>query len=33
LSAAKRLSIGALSRQFPRRLMDWTIPCRSSAAL
>src|SRR5919202_1457576 len=32
LSEAKKLSIGALSRQLPRRLMDWRMPCRSSTA-
>jgi hypothetical protein len=26
---AKKLSIGALSRQLPRRLIDWVIPCCS----
>src|SRR3954464_13610912 len=32
LSAAKKLSMGALSRQLPRRLIDCWIPCRSSTA-
>src|ERR671926_87001 len=32
LSEAKKLSIGALSRQLPRRLIDCSIPCRSSTA-
>src|SRR5215208_952747 len=32
LSEAKKLSMGALSRQLPRRLMDWVMPCRSSTA-
>jgi len=32
LREAKTLSIGALSRQFPRRLMDWTMPCRANTA-
>src|SRR5215212_5541498 len=32
LSEAKKLSIGALSKQLPRRLMDWVMPCRSSTA-
>src|SRR5215208_3290332 len=32
LSEAKKLSMGALSRQLPRRLIDCWIPCRSSAA-
>src|SRR5215210_364255 len=32
LSVAKKLSIGALSRQLPRRLMDCVMPCRSSSA-
>src|ERR687885_2275015 len=32
LSEAKKLSIGALSRQLPRRLMDCRMPCRSNAA-
>src|SRR3712207_5749422 len=32
LSEAKKLSMGALSRQFPRRLMDCVMPCRSSTA-
>src|SRR5215204_6248128 len=32
LSEAKKLSMGALSRQFPRRLIDCWIPCRSSTA-
>jgi hypothetical protein len=31
-SAAKKLSIGALSRQSPRRLMGGMMPCRSSTA-
>jgi len=30
LSEAKKDSIGALSRQLPRRLIDCSIPCRSS---
>src|SRR3954462_6315282 len=29
LSEAKKLSIGALSRQLPLRLMDRRMPCRS----
>src|SRR5918995_6988472 len=32
LSEAKKLSMGALSRQLPRRLMDDWMPCRSSTA-
>src|SRR5215212_7466314 len=32
LSEAKKLSMGALSRQLPRRLMDCVMPCRSSTA-
>src|SRR3954466_11034040 len=32
LSEAKKLSMGALSRQLPRRLIDGWIPCRSSTA-
>src|SRR5918995_1474172 len=32
LSEAKKLSMGALSRQLPRRLMDGWMPCRSSTA-
>src|SRR3954452_21865415 len=32
LSAAKKLSMGALSRQLPRRLIDCWIPSRSSTA-
>src|SRR5829696_3369165 len=32
LSEAKELSMGALSRQLPRRLIDCWIPCRSSTA-
>src|SRR3954467_6529146 len=32
LSAAKKLSMGALSRQLPRRLIDCWMPCRSSTA-
>src|SRR5215213_411384 len=32
LSEAKKLSMGALSKQLPRRLMDGWIPCRSSTA-
>src|SRR4051794_670354 len=32
LSEAKKLSMGALSRQLPRRLIDCWIPCRSSTA-
>src|ERR671939_897591 len=32
LSEAKKLSIGALSRQLPRRLMDCRMPCRSNTA-
>src|SRR5215210_6383298 len=32
LSEAKKLSMGALSKQLPRRLMDWVMPCRSSTA-
>src|SRR5215218_6534944 len=32
LSEAKKLSMGALSRQLPRRLMDCVMPCRSSSA-
>ena len=32
VSEAKKLSMGALSRQLPRRLMDGWIPCRSSTA-
>src|SRR3954467_11568427 len=32
LSEAKKLSMGALSRQLPRRLIDYWIPCRSSTA-
>jgi hypothetical protein len=28
LSEAKKLSMGALSRQLPRRLMDCVMPCR-----
>src|ERR671913_635613 len=29
-SEAKKLSMGALSRQLPRRLIDCSTPCRSS---
>src|SRR3954468_21913355 len=32
LSAAKKLSMGALSKQLPRRLIDCWMPCRSSTA-
>jgi len=32
LSEAKKLSMGALSKQLPRRLMDCVMPCRSSTA-
>jgi len=32
LSEAKKLSMGALSRQLPRRLIDGWMPCRSSTA-
>src|SRR3982751_931767 len=32
LSAAKKLSMGALSRQLPRRLIDGWMPCGSSTA-
>src|SRR4051812_27129727 len=32
LSEAKKLSMGALSKQLPRRLIDSWIPCRSSTA-
>src|SRR6185312_3520347 len=32
LSEAKKLSMGALSRQLPRRLIDGWIPCHSSTA-
>src|SRR3954453_14404822 len=32
LSEAKKLSMGALSRQLPHRLIDGWIPCRSSTA-
>src|SRR5829696_8384718 len=32
LSEAKKLSMGALSKQLPRRLIDGWIPCRSSTA-
>src|SRR3954471_18436467 len=32
LSEANKLSMGALSRQLPRRLIDCWIPCRSSTA-
>src|SRR3954451_362502 len=32
LSEAKKLSIGALSKQLPRRLIDGWMPCRSSTA-
>src|SRR3712207_8717635 len=32
LSEAKKLSMGALSRQLPRRLIDCVMPCRSSIA-
>src|SRR4029079_2491543 len=32
LSEAKKLSMGALSRQLPRRLIDCWMPCRSSTA-
>src|SRR6185312_7729154 len=32
LSDAKKLSMGALSRQLPRRLIDGWMPCRSSTA-
>src|SRR5690349_7833104 len=32
LSAAKKLSMGALSRQLPRRLIEGWMPCRSSTA-
>jgi hypothetical protein len=32
LRLPKKLSIGALSRQSPLRLMDWMIPCRASIA-
>src|SRR3954471_6173271 len=32
LSEAKKLSMGALSKQLPRRLIDCWIPCRSSTA-
>src|SRR5215204_2280865 len=32
LSEAKKLSMGALSKQLPRRLIDCWMPCRSSTA-
>src|ERR687898_1523288 len=32
LSEAKKLSMGALSKQLPRRLIDGWMPCRSSTA-
>src|SRR3954447_12421239 len=32
LSEAKKLSMGALSKQLPRRLIDGWMPCRSSIA-
>src|SRR5215204_6227008 len=32
LSEAKKLSMGALSRQLPRRLIEGWMPCRSSTA-
>src|SRR5215211_4694575 len=32
LSEAKKLSMGALSRQLPRRLIDCWMPCRSGTA-
>src|SRR4029450_248113 len=32
LSEAKKLSMGALSRQWPRRLIDCWMPCRTSTA-
>jgi hypothetical protein len=32
LSEPKKLSMGALSRQFPLRLIDCTIPCRARMA-
>src|SRR3954454_16214150 len=32
LSAAKKLCMGALSKQLPRRLIDCWMPCRSSTA-
>ncbi len=32
LQRGEKLSMGALSRQLPRRLMDCVMPCRSSMA-